>query len=72
MSNFDEAGTKGGETPADAQASARPKPVPVRYLYGRPVYTKEQLAEMDPFLPPEPEWAAEWERFEAAELAKKS
>jgi hypothetical protein len=41
-------------------------PKPQRYLFDRPVYSAEELKQMDPFLPPEPEWAAEWERRLAA------
>lgn len=37
------------------------RPAPARYYKGRPVYTKEQLAQMDNTLPDESEWVAEIE-----------
>lgn len=37
------------------------RPAPARYFKGRPVYTKEQLAQMPRTLPDESEWAAEIE-----------
>ena len=46
------------------EVSAAP-PKPRRYLYGRPVYSEEELLEMDPFLPPEPEFISEWQRRKA-------
>ena len=42
------------------------RPEPARYFKGRPVYTKEQLAQMPRTLPDESEWAAEL-RKKAAE-----
>jgi hypothetical protein len=37
------------------------RPEPARYYKGRPVYTQEQLAQMDNTLPDESEWVAEIE-----------
>jgi hypothetical protein len=56
-------------------AAAMPRPA--RRLYGRPVYTAEQLARMTAddlariglCLPPEPEWQAEWDEWERAQRA---
>jgi len=38
------------------------RPTPAKYFKGRPVYTKEQLAQMPRTLPDESEWAAEIEK----------
>ena len=38
------------------------RPAPAKYYKGRPVYTKEQLAQMDNTLPDESEWVAEIEK----------
>lgn len=42
------------------------RPVPAKYFKGRPVYTKEQLAQMPRTLPDESEWAAELRKKAAA------
>lgn len=49
------------ETSADEKLPPKPR----KYLFGRPVYTEEELREMEPFLPPEPHYKAEWERRKA-------
>ena len=53
------------ESEPDSSAEVNEKSQARRYLFGRPVYTEEELLEMDPFLPSEPAYIAEWERRKA-------
>ena len=43
-------------------APKMPKPEPVRYFKGRPVYSEEQTAQMDCPFPDESDWVAEIEK----------
>jgi len=67
METRDEAGMGQGEE----QVSTGVKPIPAYYLKGRPVFTEEQLLQMDCDLPDEREWVDEI-LAHAAEREKKN
>ena len=45
---------------------------PRQYYKGRPVYTEEDRQHRDCPLPPEPEWEAEWKKWEAEQSSNAS